>query len=129
VNADAIPLPAQTWTAADGAEFDALVHALAFDYFEHRQACEACRPGPCPRYEAWLEHKARCRICGGVAPLTHGWDCPWRRRFLEEHRNCVRCLPCPHLQAAIREVVDWFEARRLLTRAEELRREQDVVAP
>ena len=32
-------------------------------------------------------------------------------------------MPCPRLQAAIAEVVDWLEARVLLSRAEALRRE------
>ena len=50
--------------------------------------------------------------------------CPdWRERRLEHGRTCARCLPCPRLQAAIREVVDWHEARRLLSRAQALRAE------
>ena len=114
-----------TWTAADAAELDVLVHALVFDFWEHRKHCEACKPEPCPRYEAWLEHKARCKICEGLAPLTFGWDCPWRHRFLEEHHDCLRCSPCPHLEAAIAEVLEWREARILLSRAEVLRAETD----
>ena len=114
------------WTDADAAELDVLVHALAFDFWEHRKRCEACQPEPCPRYEAWLEHKAGCKICEGLAPLTFGWDCPWRRRFLEEHHDCVRCLPCPQLVAAIAEVIDWRESRLLLrSRAEYLRAEHE----
>ena len=109
------------WTDADEAELDVLVYALAFDFFKHRETCQACKPGPCPRYEAWLRHKAACKICEGLAPLTFGWDCPVRRRFLQEHGECRRCLPCPQLVAAIREVVDWRQARRLLSTAETLR--------
>ena len=59
--------------------------------------------------------------CQQLAPLTFGPPCPERRRFLDEHGECVRCLPCAHLQAAIREVVDWREARLLLSTAEALR--------
>ena len=110
-----------SWTSADAAELDVLVHALVFDFWEHRKQCRACDPDPCPRLEAWLEHEADCRICEGLAPLTFGWDCSVRRRFLEEHRDCVRCAPCPHLQAAIAEVLEWREARILLSRAEALR--------
>ena len=113
------------WTDADAAELDVLVHALAFDYSQHRQNCEACNPEPCPQYEAWLEHKAGCRACQGDAPLTFGLPClDWRERRLEHGRTCKRCNPCPHLQAAIREVCDWREARRLRSRAEALRSER-----
>jgi hypothetical protein len=84
-----------TWTSADAAELDVLVHALTFDYWEHRKRCEACRPEPCARYAAWLEHEGGCRACQGDAPLTFGPPCPERRRFLDEHRDCPRCLPCP----------------------------------
>jgi hypothetical protein len=109
------------FTAADQAELDVLSHALGFDYFEHRERCDACRPDPCPRHTAWLDHKAGCRICEGLAPLTFGWSCSWRERFPVEHRDCVRCLPCPHLQRAIAEIVEWREARLLLSRAQALR--------
>ncbi len=117
------------WTEADQAELDVLVHALAADFEVHRQLCRACPAEPCPRYEAWLAHKADCLVCDGSnhpwwkrhAPLTYGWRCEWRERFLVEHRDCVRCLPCPHLQAAIAVVVEWREARALLSRAEWLR--------
>ena len=108
---------ATTWTDADEAELDVLLWALSFDYFEHRERCPACRcasirgvhisrtggdirPDPCPVLEAWLAHKDDCRICE-LAPLTFGWDCPQRRRFLDEHHDCARCLPCPQLVAAI----------------------------
>ena len=109
------------WTDADQAELDVLVWTLVDRYFEHRELCVACTPGPCPRYEAWLAHEAGCRPCQQLAPLTFGPPCPERRRFLDEHGECVRCLPCAHLQAAIREVVDWREARLLLSTAEALR--------
>lgn len=49
------------WTDADGAELDVLVHALVFDYWEHRKHCEAYRPERCPDLEAWKAHKAECR--------------------------------------------------------------------
>ena len=113
------------WTDADAAELDVAVQTLAFDFWEHRERCEACRPEPCPRLEAWLEHEAGCRICEGLAPLTFGWVCPERRRFLDEHHDCVRCLPCPSLQRAIAEVIDWRELRALRSRAEYLRAEHE----
>ena len=112
------------WTPADAAELDVLAHALVFDFWEHRQRCEACRPGPCPRYEAWLAHECGCKACQGIAPLTYGPPCPERRRFLDEHHDCPRCLPCPDLKRAISEVVDWRSARQLLSRAEVLRAER-----
>jgi hypothetical protein len=114
------------WTDADQAELDVLVHTLTVEFDAHRQKCRACQPGPCERYEAWLAHERDCRICEGLAPLTFGWSCPERTRFLDEHRDCVRCLPCPHLQSAIREVLEWREARLLRSRAEALRAKQDA---
>lgn len=112
------------WTDADWAELDVLTHALGIDYFEHRKKCEACNPEPCRPWVTWIEHKAGCRICEGRAPLTFGWSCPMRDRFLVEHRDCVRCLPCPHLVSAIAEVLEWREARILRSRAEALRAAQ-----
>jgi hypothetical protein len=109
------------WTPADAAELDVLTQALVFDYWEHRRRCEACKPGPCPRYEVWRAHEAECKACRGIAPLTFGPPCAERQRFLDEHHDCARCLPCPDLLAAIAEVVDWREARLLLSRAEALR--------
>jgi len=48
--------------------------------------------------------------------------------YFEHRRRCRACrlepgapYPCPHLQAAVREVVDWRDARGLLSRAEALR--------
>ena len=108
------------WTPADRAETDVLVHAVAFDYFEHRKHCDACQP--CPELAAWREHKAGCPACLGYAPLTYGAPCERHDRFLEHNRRgCARCLPCPHLQAAIREVCDWRDARLLLSKAQALR--------
>ena len=69
------------WTAADGAELDVLLWALATGYDEHRKLCRACRPDPDP-------------------------DAPY---------------PCPSLMRAVGEVVDWRDARALLSRAEALR--------
>jgi hypothetical protein len=68
-----------TWTAADAAELDCLVWALADGWHNHRRTCD-------------LE-------------------------------------PCSHLQEAIREVLDWREARILLSRADALRAMQNEVAP
>jgi hypothetical protein len=122
--ADDLSTNAPWWTPADQAELDVLVWALVSDYETHRQLCRACRPEPCPRYDAWLAHEADCRACQGHAPLTYGPPGVERRRFLDEHRDCVRCSPCPHLQRAIAEVVEWREARMLLSCAEHLRVEQ-----
>jgi hypothetical protein len=117
------------WTPADAAELDVLVHALVVDFFEHRERCAACAPGPCPEYDAWRAHRAACRACQGDAPLTFGSPCPdWRERRLAHGRTCPRCNPCAHLQAAIREVCDWRAARLLLSRAEALRAAENVAA-
>ena len=118
------------WTAADDAELDVLVHRLVFDYHEHRQRCEACKPEPCPHLERWKRHKAGCRACQGDAPLTFGPPCAQHKLFLEHNRGgCLRCSPCPHLQRAITVVVDWVEARKLLSRAQALRlAQQSLVA-
>jgi hypothetical protein len=50
-----------------------------------------------------------------------------KESFIGHGQTCPRCNPCPHLQAAIREVCDWREARLLLSRAEVLRAEQHAV--
>ena len=113
-------LPVEFLTDADGAELDVLVNALVNGRFDHRERCEACNPELCPIYESWLVHKAGCRACQGDAPLTYG-ICPERRWFLEEHDGCVRCNPCPHLKRAITEIIDWRDARVLLSHAEGLR--------
>lgn len=52
--------------------------------------------------DGYREHRQRCRAC-------------------QPDPEPGAPYPCPHLQAAIREVCDWREKRRLLTRAEELR--------
>jgi hypothetical protein len=70
------------WTAADAAELDVLLRALAYGSAEHRRQCQRCT-----------------------------------------RRGESGSLPCPHLQAAIAEVVEWRDARLLLSRAEALRRE------
>lgn len=117
------------WTAADGAELDVLLYVLARDFWEHRKHCRACNPGPCPELEAWKAHKADCRACQGNAPLTFGAPCAdWRERRLTHGRTCARCSLCPHLQAAIAEVVEWFEARKLLSRAQHLRAQLEAAA-
>ena len=109
-------------TIADQAELDVLTHTLVDAYDEHRRRCDACSPEPCPELEAWRDHKAGCLACEGDAPLTHGAPCrDWNLRRRWHGRTCRRCRPCPHLQAAIAEVVDWREARLLLSTAEALR--------
>lgn len=113
-----------TWTPADDAELDVLVHALVRGYWDqHRDRCEACRTEPCPELEAWNAHKTACRACQGDAPLTFGAPCDRRRVFLDHGSACKRCNPCPHLQTAIAAVVDWRDARALLSRAQALRAE------
>lgn len=112
------------WTAADDAELDVLVDALARDYWEHRKRCRACAPGLCPEQEAWKAHSVECRACQGYAPLTYGLPCGRHAALLEHNKNCPRCRPCPQLQRAIEEVVEWVEARQLLSRAEALRARQ-----
>jgi hypothetical protein len=129
-----VTLVAVGWTEADEAELDVLAHALSFDYFEHRERCDACQP--CTQYQAFLEHKPECPVCGSDAPLhVHGdrmtlWvRCP-QKDALREHnrRRCACCLPCPHLQRAIAEVLEWREARILLSRAQPLRLDQQLGA-
>ena len=111
---------------ADEAELAVLVYALVAGYAEHRASgCRACDPEPCPGLGAWQAHKAGCRVCQGDAPLTFGWSCRVRDRLLADHRGCARCLPCPHPQRAIAEVLDWREARLLRSRAEALRAEHE----
>jgi hypothetical protein len=108
---------------------DVLVRALAFDYWEHRQRCEACRPESCAELAAWRAHLDACRACQGDAPLDFGPPCPdWRERRLEHGEARPGCNACPHLRRAIAEVVDWRDARRLLSRAEALRAELEHVA-
>ncbi len=56
--------------------------------------------------------------------------------YFEHRQKCRACaasrqpggLPCAHLQAAIREVVDWREGRMLLSTAQALRAEQEEAA-
>lgn len=113
-----------SWTQADQAELDVLLHALTTDYDKHRRACKACQP--CPELEGWREHEAECRACHGDAPLTFGAPCERRRQFLEHDTSRCSCLPCPHLRQAIAEVLEWREARALLSRAEALRAELEA---
>lgn len=63
-----------SWTPADQAELDVLVHEIVIRFETHRATCDE--------------------------------------------------QPCPHLQAAIAEVVEWKQARELLSRAEALRAER-----
>ncbi|MDW8339735.1 MAG: hypothetical protein RMM28_11410 [Thermoleophilia bacterium] len=51
--------------------------------------------------DAYFEHRPRCSICASG-----------------EH-------PCPHVQRAIREVVEWIELRELASRARWLRLERE----
>ena len=51
-------------------------------------------------------------------------------RYFEHTPRCASCAagypPCPHVRAAIEAVVDWREARALLSRAESLRAERSA---
>jgi hypothetical protein len=51
-------------------------------------------------------------------------------RYFEHRPRCASCAagdpPCPHLREAIEAVVDWREARALLSRAEYLRVERSA---
>ena len=52
--------------------------------------------------------------------------------YLEDRDGCARCAgpaPCPHLQEAIAAVLDWREARLLLSRAQALRADLEDAAP
>ena len=122
-------MTAAWWTVADSAEMDVLVWELVRGYFEHRARCEACNPAePCPIYLEWTEHLASCRGCRGDAPLSFS-ACPGRRAaFVAHGETCRRCNSCPALRAAIEVVMEWREARALLSRAEHLRAERNEVA-
>jgi hypothetical protein len=82
-----------------------------------------------------------------AAPVSDPFGCDWYTAadqaeldvlvwalvygYFEHRERCGRCVgpePCPHVQAAIREVVDWRDARALLSRAEALRAEQRRLA-
>jgi hypothetical protein len=113
------------WTEADHAELDVLTYALCRGYFEdHRERCAYCALGDCPEFVAWREHLAECPACRGDAPLTFGLPCDRKREFVDHGDDCKRCNPCPYLRRAIGAVVDWREARALLSRAEYLRAER-----
>lgn len=116
---------AQSWTEADAAELDVLVFELARDYVGHRSRCKACMPGDCPAVVAWRAHLEECARCEGGAPLTNGPPCPRRRAFLEHADTCPLCSSCSALRSAIDAVLEWQEARELLSRAEWLRAERD----
>ena len=104
----------------DQAELDVLLHTLTTDYEAYRQKCEACQP--CDVLGAWRAHRIECKACRGDAPLTYGPPCKRRANWLEHNRRgCKRCVPCASLRAAIAEVLDWREARALLSRAQALR--------
>ena len=114
------------WTEADDAQSLVLIRALTFDYCEHRRSCPTCLA--CPELEAWRDHLNQCRACQGEAPLTFGPPCERRRQFLHHDKARCSCLPCPHVVAAVREVVDWHEARPLLSHAEALRAQHETRA-
>ena len=97
-------------------------HALVFDFWTHREHCEACRPEPCPRYEAWLEHKAGCRRARARA--AHVRMAVPRAPTVPRRAPRLSALSAvPGLKRAISEVMDWRTARQLLSRAEALRAE------
>jgi hypothetical protein len=115
-----------TWTEADAAEQDCLLDELVRGYWEHRSRCSACQPCPVPG--EWREHRKTCPRCEGSAPLTFGASCERHAEFIAHGATCKRCRPCPVLQRAVAVVLDWRQARDLLSRAEALRREQDQLA-
>jgi hypothetical protein len=47
--------------------------------------------------------------------LTFGPPYERKAAFVAHGDGCTGCNPCPHLQAAIREVTDWLQARQLLS--------------
>jgi len=119
---------AECWTDADAAELGVLVYELTRGYFdEHRERCEACKPGDCPEYVAWRGHLDECKACQGAAPLTYGPPCPCHRTFIAHGADCPRCNPCPAVKAAITAVGEWREARELRSRAQWLRAERDRI--
>jgi len=117
----------QWWTPADEAELDVLAFELSRSYFQHRERCAACQPGDCPELVAWREHLDECPACRGDAPLTFGPPCSRKAEFIAHGDTCVRCNPCPSLRLAIELVLEWREARELLSRAEWLRAERDRI--
>jgi hypothetical protein len=100
-------------------------HRAAAGDEDHRERCAYCRPGDCPELVAWREHLNGCRACRGDAPLSYGSPCHRKREFIDHGDECKRCNPCPYLRRAIEAVVDWREARALLSRATYLRAETD----
>jgi hypothetical protein len=117
---------ANGWTEADAAEQEVLIFEVCRGYFDdHRERCAYCQPGGCPQLVAWREHLDKCPACRGDAPLTYGSPCKRKREFIDHGDNCKRCNPCPYLRRAIEAVVDWREARALLSRAEYLRAERN----
>lgn len=108
-----------SWTAADAAELDVLLYELTRAQEHHRSKCRACQP--CAAVEAWRAHRASCPACRGDAPLTYGPPCERRHAFVEHGADCVACHPCTGMTKVIAVVVDWFEVRRLLSKAEWLR--------
>ena len=53
------------------------------------------------------------------------------RGYLEHRANCASCAaeypPCAHVRRAIESVLEWREARELMSRAEWLRAERDRI--
>ena len=121
-----------TWTAADAAELDVLTHELVRSYWQHRELCEACNPEPCKVLAAYQAHEAGCLNCkNGVTFETsfYGPPCWIRLHWLSHGDGCKKCNPCPHVKKAIAAVLDWRQARELLSRAEELRLERAASVP
>jgi len=51
--------------------------------------------------------------------------------YVGHRQRCAQCAgpePCPHVRRAIAEVLEWREARALLSRAEALRAELEAAA-
>ena len=114
------------WTAADAAELDILVHEAVRLAEEHRARCEACKPGDCPEYVAWRQHLEVCAACRGDAPITYGPPCSSHAQFVAHGDSCPCCNPCPTLTRLVEIVIDWRDGRVLRSKAEWLRRLENV---
>lgn len=108
-----------SWSAADSAELDVLLHEIVTRFDEHRRTCPHHQP--CEILAAYRRHKETCLCCQGDYPLTHGWQCSARDAFIEHGAGCAACNVCPHIKLAIAAVMDWREGRILRSKAEELR--------
>lgn len=113
------------WTEADGAELDVAIYELVRCFDRHRQTCPHYQP--CETLARYRVHRETCLVCEGLAPLNHGARCAVHDLFIAHADGCVQCTPCPHIKEAIAAVLDWREARILLSRAHHLRAERDAL--